>query len=175
MEAKLNARHIHPLWIGRAVPHRSVVLGVQSSGPRFGSADEVHIWGSIGLIPGDDPASVKELLEAELDQLLGESALEWRLEWRAAVEPAETDASHPLVMGLSSALWQTGIDLEIRALDGASDLRTVIGAGIPAIHFGPGSIDAAHAPNESISRDSLDSAIAAAGRFVLDWCTTPVD
>lgn len=69
----------------------------------------------------------------------------------------ETDPNHPLVTATLDSGRQAGADTELVGFDAATDARYLIhDAGIPTVHFGPGSItDDAHTVDESVSVDEL--------------------
>ena len=51
-----------------------------------------------------------------------------------------------------------------------SDLRLLVAAGIPTVHFGPGESAAAHAPNEWVDvRETVDCARALAA-YAVRFC-----
>jgi acetylornithine deacetylase/succinyl-diaminopimelate desuccinylase family protein len=69
----------------------------------------------------------------------------------------ETDPDHPIVTSVIDAARENGVDAALVGFDAATDARFLIhDAGIPTVHFGPGSItEDAHAVDESVAVDEL--------------------
>jgi acetylornithine deacetylase len=103
---------------------------------------------SVGRIRGGDwPSSVPDRLVAEgrYGLRIEEDPAAARAEFQAAV--AEAAAHEPSV---------TGRDVgPERAAPYGSDLRVYAKAGIPTLHYGPGSPREAHGPDESVSIEEL--------------------
>ncbi len=53
-----------------------------------------------------------------------------------------------------------------------SDLRLLVGAGVPTLHYGPGDAALAHAPNESVPIAQVVTAARALTVLALDICGT---
>lgn len=77
---------------------------------------------------------------------------------------AETDTDHQTVSTVLDAASSEGIDTELVGFNAATDARFLVhDAGIPTVHFGPGSItDDAHTVDESVAVADL---VAAAGVY----------
>lgn len=69
----------------------------------------------------------------------------------------ETDPDHPIVTSVIDAARENGVDAALVGFDAATDARFLIhDAGIPTVHFGPGSItEDAHTVDESVAVDEL--------------------
>lgn len=74
----------------------------------------------------------------------------------------EVDPDHPAVEGVLAAARECGLDASVVGFDAATDARFLIhDAGVPTVHFGPGSItDDAHTVDESVAVDDLVAAAA---------------
>jgi acetylornithine deacetylase/succinyl-diaminopimelate desuccinylase family protein len=72
---------------------------------------------------------------------------------------AETDADHPVVATMLDAARER-VDANLVGFNAATDARFLVhDAGIPTVHFGPGSItDDAHTVDESVAVDDLVAA-----------------
>lgn len=136
---------------------------------------------SIGkLSAGNWPSSVPDYLEAEgrLGVIIGEPIEEARRQFEAAVaeicaddpwlseHPAEVEWSggqfasgqlspeQPLLDIVRNAHSQmAGWEASVQGAPYGSDLRLLQQAGIPTLHYGPGNVRDAHAPNESVPVD----------------------
>jgi acetylornithine deacetylase/succinyl-diaminopimelate desuccinylase-like protein len=75
---------------------------------------------------------------------------------------AETDPDHPAVAMVLDAARDRGVDAELVGFNAATDARFLVhDAGVPTLHFGPGSItDDAHTVDESVAVDDLVTAAA---------------
>lgn len=110
--------------------------------------------GRLGVALGETPAQARADLEASLAALCASDPwfadhpidVEW---WGGQFASGRTDPRHPLVEGLGDvAASVTGRSPEVYAAPYGSDLRLLVAAGIPTVHFGPGESAAAHAPAE---------------------------
>lgn len=110
----------------------------------------------IGVAPGE----TVEAVEAEFDAALGDVVAD--SEWLSANQPtferfsvqfspAETDPDAAVVTTLRDAMVAAGLsETDPIGETYGADSRHFVHAGIPTVVFGPGDIDEAHFPNESI-------------------------
>lgn len=77
----------------------------------------------------------------------------------------EVAADTPLVKGLLAALAEVGAPPEVRGMSAWVDAAYLNGAGIPAVCFGPGSIEQAHTADEWIDVEEIRVAADVLGRF----------
>jgi len=110
----------------------------------------------IGVAPGETVDEVEAEFEQRLAEVVAES------EWLSAhppgferfsiqFEPSEVDPDEPVVRAVQAAMRTTGLpDAEPRAETYGADARHYIHAGIPAVVFGPGRIEQAHFPDETV-------------------------
>lgn len=92
------------------------------------------------------------------------------IEWSVDFPPAEIDVNHPLALALARVLAENGGQSRIRGLDTWDDTVSLIRGGIPAVSFGPGSNDQAHAVDEYVEVKMLERHSELLTKFVLDWC-----
>ena len=65
-------------------------------------------------------------------------------------------ASHPLVTGLSEVVASVvGRAPKVQMCPGLLESRFYVGAGIPAVAYGPGELEVSHGPEESVALDRL--------------------
>jgi acetylornithine deacetylase len=139
---------------------------------------------SVGtLAAGDWPSSVPDRLvcEGRIGVALGESITEARADLeRAVAEACATDPwlrEHPVkvewfggqfasgqiprdhsLVSLVSSVHETfeGVPADVHAAPYGSDLRLMVGlGGIPTLHYGPGNVRHAHAPDEHVRIEHL--------------------
>lgn len=117
--------------------------------------------GRLGVALDETPDQARAALEQALaalshtDPWLAEHPIEVQW-WGGQFAPGRTDPAHPLVTSVAAAHEQ--ITGRVPAIYGApygSDLRLLVGAGIPTLQYGPGDSAVAHAPNEWVSIDDV--------------------
>jgi len=75
-------------------------------------------------------------------------------------EPSEVDPDEPVVRAVQGAMTANGFDdTEARGVTYGADARHYVDAGIPTVIFGPGSIDQAHFPDETIDFREVEAAV----------------
>lgn len=125
----------------------------------------------IGFSPNETLEAVEEEYENRLQKVVDDS------DWLSAhppvferrgihFEPAELDPDEPVVSALQSAMQAEGLDTAPIGKTYSADSRFYIEAGIPTVIFGPGTIDQAHFPNESIEW----SDVLTAGAVLVGTC-----
>jgi acetylornithine deacetylase len=134
--------------------------------------------GRLGVAIGETPAQARADLEASLASLCATDPwftdhpieVEW---WGGQFASGRTDPAHPLVRDLgTTASGILGRSPEVYAAPYGSDLRLLVGAGIPTVHFGPGESSAAHAPAEWVDlRESIACAQVLAS-YAVGFCGT---
>ncbi|MEZ3116381.1 M20/M25/M40 family metallo-hydrolase [Halobaculum sp. MBLA0147] len=132
----------------------------------------------IGVAPGESVAAV----EAAVDERVAAVAAErpWLADhpptferFSVQFEPAETDPDAPVVRHLRDAMGTVGLeDTEPVGATYGADSRHYVAAGIPAVCFGPGSIEQAHFPDEHVAWREVETAravlVETAARFLVD-------
>ncbi|RLM68317.1 M20/M25/M40 family metallo-hydrolase [Halorubrum sp. Atlit-26R] len=133
----------------------------------------------IGVAPGETVAEVEAAFRERLERVAAEDP--WLREhpprferFSVQFEPAEIAVDEPVVEAVRAGLVATGLpDVEPRGATYGADSRHLVAAGIPAVLFGPGTIDEAHYPDETIAWGEVVRAraaiAAAAARFAVDY------
>ncbi|WP_224449219.1 M20 family metallopeptidase [Haloprofundus salilacus] len=105
------------------------------------------------LPDGPDPAAYDERVKRAVDSGLTDAPpVEIEVRRTMTVDAAAVDADHPLVRRTVAAARDVGVESEIVGFNAGSDTRFLIPRGIPAVLFGPGSIeDDAHTVDESVA------------------------
>lgn len=110
----------------------------------------------IGVAPGESVAEVEAAAETTLAEVVADSP--WLSDhpptferFSVQFEPAEIDADEPIVQTLQSVLRRSELgDPTPRGATYGADSRHYIAADIPTVVFGPGTIEQAHFPDETI-------------------------
>lgn len=134
--------------------------------------------GRLGVAIGETPAQAREDFEQTLARLclsdpwLAEHPIEveW---WGGQFASGRTDPGHPLVRDLGEVVASVrGVTPQVYGGPYGSDLRLLVGAGIPTVHFGPGESAAAHAPNEWVDLRDVVSCARALAAYAVRYCGT---
>jgi acetylornithine deacetylase len=113
--------------------------------------------GRLGVALDETPAQARAALESTLSSLCAKDPwlsdhpieVQW---WGGQFAPGRTDPSHPLISTIRSAHTEiSGSTPDIYGGPYGSDLRQLVGAGIPTVQYGPGDSRVAHAPNEHVA------------------------
>lgn len=177
LEAERGERVTHPLYEEYPVPWPvcigTVEAGTWSSSVPAALTAEIRI----GVAPGETVADVEAEYEARLADVVQES--DWLSDhppefdrFSIQFEPAETDPDEPVVRSLQSAMTEHDLDeTEPRGATYGADSRHYVEAGIPTVIFGPGTIDQAHFPDETIDWPE----VLTAGQVLADAARTYLD
>jgi acetylornithine deacetylase len=134
--------------------------------------------GRLGVAIGETPAQARADFEASLASLCASDPwftdhpieVEW---WGGQFAPGRTDPDHPLVRDLGTAARGIlGRSPEVYAAPYGSDLRLLVGAGIPTVHFGPGESAAAHAPAEWVDLREAMACAQVLAAYAVGFCGT---
>jgi acetylornithine deacetylase len=135
---------------------------------------------NICYVPGEEDETgyggrVKAEVEARLAAIARTDAwLEQHppsLRWAVDFPPAEISADEPIVHAVVGAASQLGGSPRILGLDTWDDTVTLIReGGIPAVSFGPGSNDQAHATDEFVDLAELQLCARMLTRVAAQWC-----
>lgn len=168
-EALERERHesvTHPLYEG--FPTRwPVVFGTVSAGDWASTVpDALTAEVRIGVAPGETVDEVEAAFAERLDEVAAERP--WLAEhppsferFGVQFEPAEIDPGEPVVTALRDAMRANGLDdTDPRGATYGTDARHYVAAGIPTVVFGPGSIEQAHFPDETIEFSEVETATA---------------
>jgi acetylornithine deacetylase len=93
-----------------------------------------------------------------------------RVTLNTAQLPSDVPIDSPIVKRLRGALEREGVPVKIEGLSAWTDAAPLNEAGIPTICFGPGDIALAHAAEEFVPIDEIDTATRVLARVVREWC-----
>jgi acetylornithine deacetylase len=129
----------------------------------------------IGLYPGQDPAAMREQVEAAVaaaaaaDPRLAANPPRVRYDGFAC-EGAIVDDAEPVVTVLGDAYARLhGARPALQATTATTDARHFVRAGIPAVCFGPRG-ERIHGIDERVSLRSVTESAQVLGLFIRDWC-----
>jgi acetylornithine deacetylase len=177
-ERERSERVTHPLYDRFETPWPVVVGRVDAGNWASNVPGELTVDARVGVAPGESVESV----ERELRDALAAAAAgdDWLADHPPAVErlgvqfgSAEIDPDEPVVTALQDALRAAGrteSDVAPAGETYGSDARHYVGAGIPTVVYGPGRIEAAHFPDESVHWPAVERAadvlVGTARRFL---------
>ncbi len=154
----------HPLYDRFEVPWPVVVGRVDAGNWASNVPGHLTAEARLGVAPGETVADVVAAYAERLDAVAAES------EWLAAhpptlepfdvqFEPAEISPGEPVVDALQAAVADAGAaDTAPVGETYGADSRHYVAAGIPTVVYGPGEIEQAHFPNESIRWPEVEAA-----------------
>lgn len=132
----------------------------------------------VGVAPGETVAGVEDALRERLRLVADADA--WTREHPPVFErdgiqfeAAAVDADEPVVDALRGAMRAAGLDDEPRGATYGADSRHYVAAGIPTVLFGPGSIDQAHFPDETISLSEVRAAADVLADATVEFLADP--
>lgn len=139
--------------------------------------EQLTAEGRIGVAIGEQPLSAQREFEERVAAVAAHDP--WLLEnppiveWVGGVwESAFTPTDHPLPQTIYQALAETtGRTPKIEGVTFGSDMRLFTNAfGVPGVLFGPGDIRHAHAVDEHIDLEELETACKVHVRTILRFC-----
>ncbi len=176
-ESRRSAEITHPLYAGMRIK-APINVGVVRGGSWASSVPESLVAeGRAGLVPGEELATFKTELAAEIARLA--DADPWLREHPPEVTwlngqfaPADVPVDSPLVDALCHAWQETNSSTaRIEAVTYGADMRHFVNTGgVPCVMFGAGDVRLAHAPDESIPIDELLTATKITAAFIANWC-----
>ena len=166
----------HPLYESYPVAW-PVVCGTVRAGTWASTVPAEHVseW-RVGVAPGETVEEVEREVRARLDEVVAGSA--WLSEhpptlerFSVQFEPSEIAPEEPVVEAVQAGRRERGLDsVAPEGVTYGADARHYIDAGIPTALFGPGSIDEAHYPDETVDWTEVETAVdvlaAAARRYL---------
>jgi acetylornithine deacetylase len=178
LEKKRNERVADPLYKGIPIPI-PINIGKITSGEWPSSVpDTAVIEGRIGVAPEEDMKKAEKELEGVLNSLSDKDG--WfrenpcKVEWFGGRwQPGNLEIGHPL-MNMISASYEkvAGQKPTIEASPWGTDGGILSGAGgTPVVVFGPGTTEAAHDADESISLDDMFKAAEIIAECIREWCS----
>jgi acetylornithine deacetylase len=165
LAAEREERVTHPLY-ERFPTKWPVVCGTVEAGDWASTvpASLTAEW-RIGVAPGERVADV----EAEFDERLAAVVADrpWLQEhapeferFSIQFEPSEIDPDEPVVQAVQVAMEDNDLpDTDPRGVTYGADARHYVEAGISTVIFGPGSIEQAHFPDETIDFAEVETAV----------------
>ncbi|MFC7156066.1 M20 family metallopeptidase [Halomarina halobia] len=155
-EAGRAAHVTHPLYEEFPVPW-PVVVGTVRAG-RWASTVPAELTAEIrvGVAPGETVDGVEAELREHLDALAERD--EWladhlRLErFSVQFEASEVDPDEPIARAVVGAMEAEGLsDAKPAGVTYGADARHYVEAGVPTVLFGPGTVEQAHFPDETVA------------------------
>lgn len=160
--AELEGRPLHPL-LGHGSFHAGTIHG--------GTAESVYpercdLSFERRTMPGESTAEVVADFQRVLDELTGRHpALQASLEMTLDRPGTEVEVESPLVQGLLAAAKDAGVDPRVEGMTAWVDAAFLNEAGVPAVCFGPGSIEQAHTADEWLDVRQLEVCADVLERF----------
>jgi acetylornithine deacetylase len=177
LEAARNTEP-HPLMASYPVPY-PLSIGVVRAGDWASTvADQLVAEGRLGVALDEDPADARRSLEAAVaevcatDPWLAEHPV--RVEWTGGqFAPGLLPAESGLEQKVADVVERVhGSRPETIGAPYGSDLRLLTAAGIPTLHYGPGDVRDAHAPDESVAVSELVDVTRTLVTLIVEVCDT---
>lgn len=177
LEAERGERVRHPLYEGFEIPW-PVVTGTLAAGEWASSVpSSCTAEFRIGVAPGETVREVEAVFEDRLAELVGEDP--WLREHpptfdriQVQFEPHEIDADEPVVRTLADTLDARGLNSEPHGATYGTDARHYVEAGVPTVVCGPGDIEQAHFPDETVPWNEVRAAREIFTEFAVAFCSS---
>ena len=169
LEAHRNAA-AHPLMAHRPIPY-PLSVGTLRAGDWPSSVPDLLVAeGRLGVALEESV----EQARAEFERCLAGLGHPLEVEWYGGqFAPGMLPAGSPLLQQVSDVHRAvTGTDPVVHGAPYGSDLRLLTAAGIPTVHYGPGDVRRAHAPDESVAIEELVQVTEALVLLTADVCGT---
>lgn len=164
LESERCERVTHHLYDDYPIPW-PVVAGTIEAGEWASTvpASAVAKW-RLGVAPGESVASVERQFRKRLNEVV--VADDWLREhpprferFSVQFEPFEVSPDASVVAAVQRGMAVVGLtDTDPRGVTYGADARHYATAGIPTVLFGPGSIDQAHYPDETVAWRQVERA-----------------
>jgi acetylornithine deacetylase len=176
LESRRNSAK-HRLMQRYELPYALNIGTLQAGNWPSSVPDALQAEGRIGVALEETPALTRQDMEqavaavCEADPWLRENpvVIEW---FGGQFASGQISIEHPLI-NMVSDIHQS-LNGNVPALYGApygSDLRLMVGLGnIPTLHYGPGSVRHAHAPNEFVPVAELETVTRTLIVSILEFC-----
>ncbi|WP_435180844.1 M20/M25/M40 family metallo-hydrolase [Halorussus sp. AFM4] len=170
LEAERGETVTHPLYEAFPVSWPVVIGRVEAGDWASSVPAELTAELRIGVAPGETVAEVEAVFEDRLAELV--AADDWLADhppeferFSVQFEPSEIDPDEPVVGAVQRAMAASDLDdAEPRGATYGADARWYIEAGVPTVMFGPGDIEQAHFPDETVAW----SEVLTAGQVLAD-------
>ncbi len=152
-ERAVNRDVEHPLM--RALPLPYPLLVGRVDGGRWSSQvpDRLVFEGRLGVRVDETPAQARAAFEAVVRRACPEAEVAWT---GGQFAPGGTDPEHPFVEFVrATAADELGAPPELLGVPYGSDMRLFSARGIPAVMFGTGGLELAHAVDERVRVDEV--------------------
>ncbi len=154
-EAERSTSVSHPLYEEYEIPW-PITIGVVEAGNWASTVPaSLRARMRVGVAPGESVDAVEAALEERVAAAVAEN--EWLSEhepgferFSVQFEPAEVSPDERVVSTLQSVLADRGHDTAPIGATYGADNRHYLAAGIPTVVYGPGTIEQAHFPDETI-------------------------
>jgi acetylornithine deacetylase len=158
-ESELNRDVRHPLMRELALPY-PVSVGRLEAGEWASSVpDRLVFEGRLGVRVDEDPAAARAALEARLPGV--------EIEWTGgAYAPAETPPEHPWVRRVREAVAAEVGQAPLRGVPWGADMRLYSARSIPTVMVGTSGIELAHAVDERVRLDEVETLSRAIARVL---------
>ncbi len=167
----------NPLMSRYILPYPLSIGTLQSGNWPSSVPDQLSAEGRLGVALGEDPQTARRELEEAIAQVCRED--EWLQHHPVVIDwfggqfaSGQTPSEHPLVKLVSDTHQK--LYGNVPAVHGApygSDLRLMTGlGGIPTLHYGPGSVIQAHAPNEYVPVSDMVTVVQTLISVILQFC-----
>lgn len=156
----------HPL-LGRGSIHASTIVGGigMSTYP-----DKCILRVERRTIPGESADDSLRELRSILDAVRARRPdLDATVRLIAAQDPSDVQVDAPVVQTLMKALNEEKLNAPVEGLSAWTDAALLNAAGIPAVCFGPGDIALAHAAEEFVPVNEIETATRVLTRVAFDW------
>lgn len=169
LEARRNT-DVHPLMAHRPIPY-PLSVGTLRAGDWPSSVPDLLVAeGRLGVALGESVEDARADLERCLAGLGHPVEVEW---WGGQFAPGVLPDGSPLLEQVAAVHRSlTGSDPAVHGVPYGSDLRLLTAAGIPTVHYGPGDVREAHAPDESVPMAELVTVTRALVLLAADVCGT---
>ncbi|WP_394740766.1 ArgE/DapE family deacylase [Natronococcus roseus] len=157
LEAERGERVTHPLYEEFPIPWPVCVGRLEAGRWASSVADELVAEIRIGVAPGETVDEVEREFGRRVAEVVAETDVDCEFErFSIQFEPAEIEPDEPVVRAVQSAMTAQGLEgTAPRAGTYGADSRHYVEAGIPTVLFGPGNIEQAHFPEETIAWEDV--------------------
>jgi len=131
------------------------------------------IEGGVGFLPNKCLADIRDELRREIETKTDEWTREhYEIEYkRLHNEAYRMSPDHPLATTLCDSAESTGVPSEIIGWTASCDARLYWHrGGMPTAVFGPGSVSHAHALDEQMSIQDMQTGARILADFLVRWC-----
>jgi len=176
LESRRNSNR-HPLMTRHALPYPLSIGTVKTGDWPSSVPDLLLAEGRLGVALGESPQAAREDLERCVAEVCAQDpwlkANPVQVDWFGGqFASGSIPEDHPLI-GLVSGIHQDlqGTPPAIHGAPYGSDLRLMVGLGhIPTLHYGPGNVKRAHAPNEGVPISHLRATTEALALAIIRFC-----